>query len=136
MVNEQRCQALLKNKGVGKLQCRNWPLLGSDLCPTHSKGLAFGRVTGPLSDVVLEKFRTELLKKPQDSQVWYSRHLMWHYAENLFEGVESVNGLDDYQYEQCLKAIQEHIKSHSAQTKPVLLDFFRHNFQGPNKNII
>ena len=44
VVDEEKCQALLLNRGNGQRQCRNWPCRGSDLCRTHTKKLGFGRV--------------------------------------------------------------------------------------------
>ena len=87
-VDESRCQALMLNRGYGKLQCIGKPVRGGDLCAKHSRRLLWGRVTGALSQGVLSKFwRTKLKGRPEEQQ-WYSRHLMWHMAVKEVPGIE------------------------------------------------
>ena len=66
-VDESRCQALLLNRGYGKLQCCAKPVRGSEFCSKHSRRLLWGRVTGALSQEVLSKFwRTKLKGRPEE----------------------------------------------------------------------
>ena len=62
-VDATRCQALLLNRGRGKLQCRGKPVRGSDLCAKHSRRLLWGKVTGALSQEALAKFWGARLKR-------------------------------------------------------------------------
>ena len=43
VVDATRCQALLLNRGRGKLQCRGKLVRGSDLCAKHNRRLLWGK---------------------------------------------------------------------------------------------
>ena len=94
-MDERKCQALVWNRGRGKVQCGGKPLVGCDLCATHSKRLLCGRVTGPLPHEVLEKFWRSALSIKQEDQRWYSRHLMWQYALQEKPSIENLADLDE-----------------------------------------
>ena len=85
-VDESLCQALLYNKGFGKLQCAHRREKGSDLCGFHKrKGASHGRVRGPIPQKKFEEFKKAALN-PKESVQWYSRHLMWRYASEMVQG--------------------------------------------------
>ena len=58
----------------------------------------------------MDRFRAAMLKKGSEAQIWYSRHLMWHYAQQVVEGIENLTQLDDDQYQRCLDKIQVYIR--------------------------
>ena len=115
-VDESLCQALLCNRGFGKMQCGYRPLKGSDLCKKHVRyGAPHGKVRGPIPQKKFEEFKKVALN-PKESVQWYSRHLMWQYASEMVRGqggaeLEYLNEKDaegrykltDQMYEACLK---------------------------------
>ena len=74
VVDATRCQALLLNRGRGKLQCRGKLVRGSDLCAKHNRRLLWGKVTGALSQEALAKFWGARLKRQPEDQPWHSRN--------------------------------------------------------------
>ena len=114
------CQALIWNKGNGRLQCNHRPEVGSDLCTAHRRrGAPHGRVQGAIPYKKFEEFKKAALK-PKESVQWYARHLMWYYASEtvaketgaVLEGLNEVDAtggwkLTDQMYEACLKKMQE-----------------------------
>ena len=123
-IDEQRCQALVWNHGLGKLQCSRRPLRGRDLCRNHENA-PHGRVRGPMPEKKLDQFRKAALQPVKESKQWYSRHLMWAYASEMVPGLEALNELDergqyrlnDEMYERCLRRIQMNLEMNKRQER-------------------
>ena len=127
MVNNARCQALLWNRGYGKLQCDKKPAGESDVCARHAN-CPHGRVRGGIPRKKLEEFRAFALRPAKTvATQWYARHLMWAYALAEVPGLNYLNELEggcelgdqarvyrltNAQYELCLAKINMHIKGH------------------------
>jgi hypothetical protein len=92
VVDASRCQALVWNRGYGKLQCDAKPWGTLDVCKKHVK-VPHGRVRGPIPVKKLGEFRAAALKKDKGSSQWYARHLMWHYASELRAAHPAVRNL-------------------------------------------
>ena len=108
-VDASRCQALMWNRGYGKLQCGKPPESGSDLCKQHQRA-PHGKVRGPIPEKKLAEFAAAALKPAKESVQWYARHLMWAYASKMSPTLECLSDMDesgnykltDIEYERCL----------------------------------
>jgi len=89
VVDQKLCQALMWNRGYGKLQCVHKPFGSLDVCKMHVN-TPHGRVRGAIPLKKLEEFKMFELhgKDKKDADQWYARHLMWHYASKEAPGIE------------------------------------------------
>ena len=129
VVNESCCQALVWNRGYGRLQCDGFPWGKLDVCKKHVN-LPHGRVRGAIPVAKLNEFKAFALKQDhkKEANQWYSRHLMWRYASELEPDLNSLTELDDEQagnvfklknadYETCLKRIYEYVRAHAKRER-------------------
>ena len=89
-VDENRCMALIMLDGVVKgVQCCESPAKGKDLCRRHYAA-KLGRVRGVLPNRTLRDYRIRECVPEKVSKQWYSRHLMWHYANEMDSDLQSL----------------------------------------------
>ena len=92
-------------------------------------------VRGAVPSKKLDEFRAFALKSDgkKESQQWYARHLMWHYASEMVPGLEYLNDLvegqegveagtrvfklSNAQYEQCLAKMNLQLSAFLMRTR-------------------
>ena len=109
------CQALLWNRGFGKLQCVHKPFGALDVCKMHVNA-PHGRVRGAIPRQKLEQFKMFELhgRETKDANQWYARHMMWDYASKEAPGIDYLRELLDKDYEECLKKMNGYVKKHRS----------------------